>query len=74
MHSDVQNPAASAKALVEACEGLLCDMDQLGLLGIDTDTENALYNKVLALKKTLPERDEAQMSLACVWRCARART
>jgi len=55
--------AVNPDALVEACEGLLCDMDQLGLLGIDTDTENALYNKVLALKKTLPERDEAQMSL-----------
>ncbi len=53
----------SSQALVEACEGLLCDMDQLQLLGIDNGTENALYNKVLSLKKTLPERAEAQESL-----------
>jgi hypothetical protein len=54
-----QNPGA----LVEFCEGLLVDMEQLKLLQIDTAMESRLYTKIMALKEQLPEDEILELSL-----------
>ena len=50
-------------ALVQFCEGVLVDLEQLKLLNVDSDMENSLYAKVLQMKDELPEEEDLAMSL-----------
>lgn len=50
-------------ALVQFCEGVLVDLEQLKLLNVDSDMENSLYAKVLQMKDELPEEEDLGMSL-----------